>query len=161
MDTALQQQSLYNPVDTIEYLFARNNVSCDRRNINELVAEIQGKWDNMLIFFAFEEHMRCLHISCLLNIETATVDRSKMFELLALLNENLWLGHFSYWSEQKMPIFKHSMILQDDEELFTDKIGKIIELSIMECERVYPIFNAVMRQNISPMQAIYTDAMVM
>jgi len=160
MNVALKQD-LYNPLDTIEYLFSRDSVSCERRKINELVAEVQGKWDNMLIFFAFEEHMRCLHLSCLLNIETATVDRSKMFELLALLNENLWLGHFAYWSEQKMPIFKHSIILQDEEELFADKIGKIIELSIMECERVYPIFNAVMRQNVSPMQALYAGAMVM
>lgn len=157
MNAVLEQHNLYNPIDAIEYLLARDNVTCDRRKQGELVAEVQGKWDNMLIFFAFEEHMRCLHISCLLNIETATVDRSKMFELLALLNENLWLGHFSYWSEQKMPIFKHSMILQDDEELFVDKIGKIIELAIMECERVYPIFNAVMRQNVPPEQALYTD----
>ena len=105
--------------------------------------------------------MRCLHISCLLNMKTTTVDRVKMFELLALLNENLWLGHFSYWSEQKMPIFKHSIILQDDEELFADKITKIIELAIMECERVYPIFNAVMKQNISPDQALYAGSLVM
>lgn len=160
MNVALKQD-LYNPLDTIEYLFSRDNISCERRKNNELVAEVQGKWDNMLIFFAFEEHMRCLHLSCLLNIETATVDRSKMFELLALLNENLWLGHFAYWSEQKMPIFKHSLILQDEEELFIGKIGKIIELSIMECERVYPIFNAVMRQNISPSQALYAGALVM
>ena len=160
MNVALEQ-NLYNPIDTIEYLFARDNISLDRRKYNELVAEVQGKWDNMLIFFAYEEHMRCLHLSCLLNIETATVDRSKMFELLALLNENLWIGHFAYWSEQKMPIFKHSIILQDSEELFAEKINKIIELAIMECERVYPIFNAVMRQNVSPMQAIYAGAMVM
>ncbi len=160
MNVALEQ-NLYNPIDTIEYLFARDNISLDRRKYNELVAEVQGKWDNMLIFFAYEEHMRCLHLSCLLNIETATVDRSKMFELLALLNENLWIGHFAYWSEQKMPIFKHSIILQDSEELFAEKINKIIELAIMECERVYPIFNAVMRQNVSPTQAIYAGAMVM
>lgn len=160
MNLALKQD-MYNPIDTIENIFQRDNVSFDRRKDNELVAEVFGKWDNMLVFFAFEEHMRCLHISCLLNIETATVDRSKMFELLALLNENLWLGHFAYWSEQKMPIFKHSIILQDSEELFTGKISKIIELSIMECERVYPIFNAVMRQNVSPTQALYADSMVM
>lgn len=160
MNLALDED-LYNPIDTIENIFARDNVSFDRRKENELVAEVLGKWDNMLIFFAYEEHLRCLHMSCLLNIETAAVDRSKMFELLALLNENLWLGHFSYWSEQKMPIFKHSVILQDTEELFTSKISKIIELSIMECERVYPIFNAVMRQNISPTQALYAEAMVM
>ncbi|MBQ2884791.1 MAG: YbjN domain-containing protein [Alphaproteobacteria bacterium] len=159
MNVAIKQ-NLYNPLDTIENIFIREDITFDRRKENELVAEVLGKWDNMLVFFAFEEHMRCLHISCLLNIESSAVDRSKMFELLAMLNENLWLGHFSYWSEQKMPIFKHSIILQDEEELFSDKIAKIIELSIMECERVYPIFNAVMRQNISPAQAMYSRAMV-
>jgi hypothetical protein len=159
MNTALKRD-LYNPIDAIEYLLARENISLNRRKENELVAEVQAKWDNMLIFFAFEEHMRCLHISCLLNIETATIDCSKMFELLALLNENLWMGHFSYWSEQKMPIFKHSIILQDTEELFTGKISKIIELAIMECERVYPIFNAVMRQNVDPHQALYAQSLV-
>jgi hypothetical protein len=153
--SALEKQNLYNPIDSIEYILGRDNIICERRKEMELVAEIHGKWDNMLIFFAYEEHMRCLHLSCLLNIGTAAVDRSKMFELLALLNENLWLGHFSYWSEQKMPIFKHSLILQDDEELFVHKIGQIIELAIMECERVYPIFNAVMKQNIEPSEALH------
>ena len=160
MNLALKQE-MYNPLDTIENILVRDDISFDRRTDNELVAEVLGKWDNMLVFFAFEEHMRCLHISCLLNIETSSVDRSKMFELLAMLNENLWLGHFSYWSEQKMPIFKHSIILQDEEELFSDKISKIIELSIMECERVYPVFNAVMRQDVSPVQALHADIMVM
>lgn len=159
MNVAIKQ-NLYNPLDTIENIFIRENINFDRRKDNELVAEVLGKWDNMLVFFAYEEHMRCVHISCLLNIESSAVNRSKMFELLAMLNENLWLGHFSYWSEQKMPIFKHSIILQDEEELFSDKISKIIELSIMECERVYPIFNAVMRQDVSPAQAMYSRSMV-
>lgn len=160
MNLALEQD-MYNPIDAIEAIFEKDNVSFDRRKDNELVAEVLGKWDNMLLFFAYEAHLRCLHLSCLLNIETSAVDRSKMFELLALLNENLWLGHFSYWSEQKMPIFKHSLILQDDEEMFSHKISQIIELAIMECERVYPVFNAVMRQNVSPSQALYTCSMVM
>ena len=159
MNVALKQ-NLYNPLDTIENIFQKDDISFDRRSDNELVAEVLGKWDNMLVFFAFEEHMRCLHISCLLNIENSNVDRSKIFELLAMLNESLWLGHFSYWNEHKMPIFKHSIILQDEEELFYDKISKIIELSIMECERVYPIFNAVMRQNIAPSQALFTSTLV-
>ena len=99
-------------------MLSRDKVACNRLKDTELVAEVHGKWDNMIIFFAFEAHMRCLHLSCLLNIGTTTFDRSKMFELLALLNENLWLGHFSYWSEQKMPIFKHSMMTPKIKEYF-------------------------------------------
>lgn len=51
MNLALEQQDLYNPIDTIEGIFSRDNVSFDRRKDNELVAEVLGKWDNMLIFF--------------------------------------------------------------------------------------------------------------
>ena len=54
MNLALEQQDLYNPIDTIEGIFSRDNVSFDRRKDNELVAEVLGKWDNMLIFFAYE-----------------------------------------------------------------------------------------------------------
>lgn len=50
MNLALEQQDLYNPIDTIEGIFSHDNVSFDRRKDNELVAEVLGKWDNMLIF---------------------------------------------------------------------------------------------------------------
>ena len=77
MNVAIKQ-NLYNPLDTIENIFIRENINFDRRKDNELVAEVLGKWDNMLVFFAYEEHMRCVHISCLLSIESSAVDRSKM-----------------------------------------------------------------------------------
>ena len=65
MNLALEQQDLYNPIDTIEGIFSRDNVSFDRRKDNELVAEVLGKWDNMLIFFAYEEHLRWIAERCL------------------------------------------------------------------------------------------------
>lgn len=43
MNLALEQQDLYNPIDTIEGIFSRDNVSFDRRKDNELVAEVLGK----------------------------------------------------------------------------------------------------------------------
>ena len=73
------KHEIYNPLDTIENIFVRDEVSFDRRGDNELVAEVLGKWDNMLIFFAYEEHMRCLHISCLLNIETIDIFSFPLF----------------------------------------------------------------------------------
>ena len=154
------QENLYNPLDTIESIFIRDKISYDRRGDRELVAQVLGKWDDIILFFAYEERLRCLHITCMLNIEASMVDYGKVYELLNMLNVNLWLGHFSYSSEVRMPEFTYSMILQDEEELFYDKISQIIELSIMECEKAYPIFNAVMRQNISPKEALHKDIMI-
>lgn len=144
----------YNPIDDVECLFASRNQQTERRNSNEVVVEIAGKWDNMLLFFAWEESMRCLHISCLMNLEPDNVSTPSIFELLALINEDLWVGYFSYWEETKMPVFKHSVFIDEDEINLNGKLSQIINIAITECERAYPIFHAVLKQNIEPRKAL-------
>ena len=68
-----------NPIDMVENIFASKSFELERRNQNEVVVEVQGKWDNMLLFFAWEASMKCLHMSCLMNIDNALEDRSKVF----------------------------------------------------------------------------------
>ncbi len=145
----------YNPIDVVENIFAAQSFELDRRNLNEVVIEVQGKWNNMLLFFAWEANMRCLHLSCLMDIESTIEDRSKIFELLALANEELWVGHFSYWAEQNMPVFKHSIILDETEESFEGKIQQIIEIAVKECKRLYPVFKVVLTKGMDPKRALY------
>ena len=145
----------YNPIDVVENIFSAQSFELDRRNLNEVVIEVQGKWNNMLLFFAWEANMRCLHLSCLMDIESAIEDRSKIFELLALANEELWVGHFSYWAEQNMPVFKHSISLDETEQSFAGKIQQIIEIAVKECERLYPVFKVVLTKGMDPKRALY------
>ena len=145
----------YNPIDLVESLFARQSLEFERRSFDEIAVEIQGKWNNMLLFFSFEASMRCLHLSCLMDIKTETTDRGKIFELLALANEDLWLGHFSYWTEQAMPVFKHSVIVSDSEEIFQGKLAQMMDIAVKECERMYPVFNVVLAKGMEPRQAMY------
>lgn len=90
-----------------------------------------------------------------MDIETQIEDRSKIFELLALANEELWVGHFSYWTEQNIPVFKHSVLLNDDEDAFEGKMAQIIDIAIKECERMYPVFKVVLTKGMDPRQALY------
>ena len=144
----------YNPIDDIECFFHKSKYSTERRNDHEIVVEIAGKWDNMLLFFAWEENMHCLHLSCLLNIEAENVSLPSIFELLALLNEDIWVGYFSYWEELKMPLFKHSVFIDSDEFDLNKKLSQVLGIAITECERAYPIFHAVLKQHIAPRRAL-------
>ena len=155
MNLAQNYALTYNPIDLVENIFSARSFEFERRNTNEVAVEVQGKWNNMLLFFAWEENMRCLHLSCLMDIKSTIEDRSKIFELLALVNEELWVGHFSYWAEQNMPVFKHSVILNDGEDVFAAQISQIIDIAIKECERMYPIFNVVLTKGMEPKQALY------
>ena len=144
----------FNPIDDIECLFNNRQHTTERRSNHEVVVEISGKWDDMLFFFAWEENMHCMHISCLINLEPENIELPRIFELLALLNEDMWIGYFSYWEEARMPLFKHSVILDENDSNVFLKLERILNIAVTECERAYPIFNAVFKQNINPRRAL-------
>ncbi len=155
MEPAKNLAPVYNPIDLVENIFSSRSFELERRGANEVVIEVQGKWNNMLLFFAWEASMNCLHLSCLMDIETKIEDRSKIFELLALINEELWVGHFSYWTEQNTPVFKHSLFLNNEDDFFEEKIEQMIDIAIKECERMYPVFKVVLTKGMDPKQALY------
>lgn len=155
MEPAKNLAPAYNPIDLVENIFASRSFELERRTSDEVVVEVQGKWNNMLLFFTWEASMNCMHISCLMDIETKIADRSKIFELLAMINEELWVGHFSYWTEQNTPVFKHSLFLNNEEDFFEDKIARMIDVAIKECERMYPVFKVVLTKGMEPKQALY------
>ncbi|MBR1648662.1 MAG: YbjN domain-containing protein [Alphaproteobacteria bacterium] len=144
-----------NPIDEIEDFLNTNAYTPERRSQNEIVVEIQGKWNDMLLFFSFEENMRCLHISCLMNIENQIVGANKIYELLAMINDDIWVGHFSYWMAEKMPVYRHSIFYDEHDDRFKDQIAKIVNIAVKECERMYPIFNVVLTKGMEPSQALY------
>ena len=146
----------YNPIDIVENIFMEKSFGPERQNLNEVRVEVQGKWNNMLLYFTWEESMNCMHVSCVMDIESTIEDRSKMFEFINLANRELWAGHFEYWAEQNMPVFKHSIFLYGDEgEVLESKMSQIIEIAVKECERMYPIFKAVLTKGMAPQQAFY------
>ena len=152
---AQQKCEKNNPIDVLENIFGRKLLSIERRSVNEIVVEVSGKWQDILLFFAWEERLKCLHMSCFINIENSVCDKSRIFELLALINENLWLGHFSYWTAHEVPIFKHSVIVNGMDFLFEEKLSQMIDIAIDECEKMYPVFQAVLVQNMDPKQVLF------
>jgi len=157
MFLAAKELESQNPIDMLEHIFGQKSFELERRGSNEIVVEVKGKWDNMLLFFAWEANLQCLHMSCFMNIENRICDKTRIFELLALVNENLWFGHFSYWTEHDIPIFKHAVIIEKQDTSFESKLNQMVNIAITECEQMYPIFQAVLVQNIPPQQVLFAS----
>ena len=155
MNPAESQETASNPIDVVEHILNRQAYELERRSRNEVVVEIKGRWNEMLLFFSWEESMHCLHVSCLFNIEDQQKDHNKIFELLALINDDLWVGHFSYWTEQKMPVFRYSLFYNPDNKDFSIQLTHVMDIAVKECERMYPVFNVVLTKGMEPRQALY------
>ena len=76
-------------------------------------------------------------------MRVATDRRPLVYELLALVNDRLWLGHFSVWENEGVPMFRYAMPLRGANGLVTEQMEDLVETAIMECEKFYPAFQYV------------------
>ncbi|MDO8607072.1 MAG: YbjN domain-containing protein [Phaeospirillum sp.] len=136
-------ESFTNPVDLVEQIVSANDWAFDRRNDEELAAEIPGKWCNYSLYFAWREDMGAMHFTCAFDMKVPVAKRGPIWELLAIVNEKLWLGHFGLWDEEGVPMFRHTSLLRGGVSLSPEQIEDLVDLAITECERFYPAFQFV------------------
>jgi hypothetical protein len=75
-------------------------------------------------------------------------------ELLALVNERLWLGHFDLGSEDCMPTFRHTMPLRGVHGASVEQVEDVVDVALNECDRFYPAFHYVVWGGKDPNEAV-------
>lgn len=131
-----------NPIDVIEQLAAGREWMFDRRSDEEVAIEAPGQWCSYSLYFAWSDDLKALHFSCAFDMRVANQHRSRIYELLAHLNERLWLGHFALWMEEGVPMFRHTVQVAD---LSGSRplLEELIEVAVTECDRFFPAFQFV------------------
>ncbi len=80
--------------------------------------------------------------------------RTALYELLALANEKLWIGHFGMDSDDGMPLFRHSVLLRGARGASAESLEDMVDIAITECERFYPAFQFVLWGGKTPADAL-------
>ena len=132
----------FNPIDQIEDIFALNDWNLDRRSDREMAIEVPGNWCDLGLFFSWSENLNALHFSCALDIRIQPEIVSKVYELVAKINERLWIGHFAVWIDEGIPMFRHT-INCNPEKIDPAYINKLVKIAIRECDQYYPVFQFV------------------
>ena len=82
-----------NPLDVMEQIVIANDWVFDRRNDSEMAAEAPGKWCDFGLFFSWSHEISAMHFTCAFDLKVPASQRAALYELLALANEKLWIGH--------------------------------------------------------------------
>ena len=142
--TGLSRNSLaVNPLDVVEQVVNANDWPSDRRNDQELAVQAPGRWCDYSLFFAWNEDVDAIHFTCAFDVRVPAQSLGPVYELLALINEKLWLGHFGMWGEEGLPIFRHALPLRGGDGPSVEQMEDLLDTGIRECERFYPAFQYV------------------
>jgi hypothetical protein len=80
--------------------------------------------------------------------------RGRVYELLAAVNERLWLGHFDLAEGDDSPSFRQGVLLRGVFGASVEQIEDLVDISISECERFFPAFQLVVWGGKSAKEAI-------
>src|SRR3546814_4544863 len=90
-----------NPLDILEELVAANEWAFDRSSDDEMVVETAGQWCDYRMYFVWREDLNALYFTCAFDHRVPEDKQSVVTELLALVNEQMWLGHFDLTSDER------------------------------------------------------------
>ena len=152
--TAEQTSPQSNPLDILEELVAANEWRFDRSSDEEMVVELTGRWCDYRMLFAWHEDLSAVYFSCLFDLRIPVRKRTAALELLALVNERLWLGHFELGSEDLLPIYRHTVLLRGAESRSVEQLEELVDIALTECERFYPAFQFMLWGGHTPQAAL-------
>lgn len=134
---------VYNPLDVIEEIVIANEWPHDRSSDDEMIVEISGRWCEYRLLFIWQEDIGALHFSCSFDLKVPKGRRQAIYELLASVNEKMWLGHFDICSNSSLPMFRHALTLRGTSGLSSEQVEDLVDSAVTESERFYPAFQLV------------------
>lgn len=142
------------PLDVVENVLSAENLPFDRTEDGDLAFALTGDWKDYELWFAWRPEGDCLQLCCSLDLRANKVKRGQAHELLSLVNQRVWMGHFEVWPEDGEVVFRHSMALPHGERPTLAQAASMIDAAIEASDRFYPAFDFLIRGAKTPSDAM-------
>ena len=130
------------------------NLPFDRTDDGDLAFALAGDWKDYELWFAWRPEGDCLQLCCALDLKVAKSRKTAAYELVGLINQRTWMGHFEVWAEDGEIVFRHSLALPMGERPTLAQAASMIDAAIEASDRYYPAFDFMVRGNKKPQEAI-------
>ena len=154
MSLADHEEQNNNPVDDVERLAAGHEWSFARASDDEVTLLIAGRWADYQVSFTWMPEIEALHLACAFNLRVLDRRRSSVLELAALINEQLWVGHFDVWFNDGIIMFRHALVLPRGITAADAQCEMLLGTALEACERYYQAFQFVLWAGKSPRDAL-------
>ena len=139
----VSEERRINPVDVVEHLAAIRDLAFDRAGDDEIAISVSGRWTDYHLSFTWMDEIEALHLACAFDCRVPERRRAEVLQLIAQINEQLWVGHFDLWSRDGVIMFRHALILPGGLEPSGRQCEVLFEAALDACERYYQAFQFV------------------
>ena len=141
------------PIDLVEQVVSNQGWKFRRVNDDEMAVEYRGRWCDYFLHFVWSNEVSAFHFTCTFDVRIPVEKQESVYQLLALVNDRLWLGHFIVLQDEGLPMYRHSLPLRGS-SISPEQIEDLLDVCISECDRFYPTFHYVVWGDKPPAEAL-------
>lgn len=145
--------SVSDPLDIVEQVLSLEGHAFERGD-EEVHFAVPGSWSDVHGCFAYRDDLPTVTLTVGFDLRAPQTRRDAVCRLLALINENLWIGHFELWAEDGTIAFRHAVPLIDRDEPTPGEVTAMFAAAVDAANRFYPAFNFVIWAGKSPEEAL-------
>ena len=142
------------PLAVVEDIAASNNWPFERSGEDELTIVSKGQWTDYQLSFTWMGEIEALHLACAFDMKVPERRREEVQRLIALVNEQLWVGHFDLWTHTGMIMHRQALVLPNRMIAATSQCEVMVDGALHGCERYYPAFQFVVWAGKSAQEAM-------
>ena len=143
-----------NPIDVVEDVIHSKKWTFSRADEYELVAEISSKWCQYRLYFTWSEQIKAISFTITFDLKFPLTKSKDAHELLALINEKLWIGHFDITSKNGIPAYRHTVLALPENEILHNQLEDLVDIGVYECEKYYAAVQLVLFEDTDPSKAL-------
>jgi hypothetical protein len=138
----LLQEDLH-PIDIVETLAEHRDWEFDRVGDDQIAMAVDGQWRTYSLTLAWSARDETLRLVCTFEMEPPEGRQTPLLALLNRINDECWTGAFSFWTEQKLMVWRYGLVLAGGQNAGPEQIDRMIASAVAACERYYPAFQLV------------------
>ena len=131
------------PLDVVERMAAGNNWPFERAAEDEIALIVSGRWATYQVSFTWMNDIESLHLACAFDMRVPETRLAEVQQLIASINELLWIGHFDVWMQNGVVMFRHALVLTGGVAASGRQCEAVLGAALDSCERYYPAFQFV------------------
>ena len=118
------------PLDVVEHVLTAENLTFDRTDDGDLAFALAGDWKDYELWFAWRPEADCLQLCLSMDVRADKISRAAAHDLINLINQRVWLGHFEVWADDGEVVFRHAMALPTGERPSLAQAASMIDAAV-------------------------------
>ena len=142
------------PIDIVEDLAAHHDWEFDRVTDDQIAMAVEGQWRTYSLTLAWSAQDETLRLICTFEMEPPEARLPVIYDMLNRCNDMVWNGAFTYWTEQKLMVWRYGLCLVGGQVVGPEQIDHLISAAVTASERFYPAFQLAAWGDRSPSEAL-------